>query len=565
MNKFFDVGYFLPFISGYRSTKIKGSSDKKIREFLKTVNDDLRSTIENATPAFFYYKPSVYEQAIKEFVNDLLNGTDAVNYIQSVESPEGKVYREDSGFLDALKKCLSKYQVPNIVSIDIDIKKKATLQQFSGIIESNFRLVQQKIDTSKNPRFLISAAGKKIRSEFSRLTPCILQNPEQLVVGFSSEEQLIVGSTFSTLRDAINTKLTPAVIKSFERAGIVLSDKDKPQDKSGIKYKRFTVGSIVVFGHTGAKGIDDAGISQPLGIVTPWVQQLMLLAGQKSTEAGSIDIVNSFYRQSGHAEFSIQFTKNVSGDVSTLLQGQMAFIIPMTHPTNKELVGQETVASDTIIKNIFGEAATYRSIRKTLIGNILSRTNLFSLITGLKFSPTILQSLEAGLASTIKTGKFKSSKSKSPKAEQIFDVNNIIKSSINTSVKKVQLPKVSIKSTAKATTFKPTISNLTNLQNLLNANLVAQVKRNMGNGTRRDVLNLQTGRFAESVEVTKLSESRQGMITAFYTYMKNPYATFSAGGRQEYPRSRDPKALISKSIREIAAEQVSNRLRSVLV
>lgn len=129
-----------------------------------------------------------------------------------------------------------------------------------------------------------------------------------------------------------------------------------------------------------------------------------------------------------------------------------------------------------------------------------------------------------------------------------------LKSQINNELKKVNRIKVSTKTT-----------NLTNLQNLLNARLVDQVKQNMGNGTRNDVLNLQTGRFAESVEVTRLSESRQGMITAFYTYMKNPYATFSAGGRQEYPTSRDPKTLISRSIREIAAEQVSNRLRSVLV
>ena len=71
--------------------------------------------------------------------------------------------------------------------------------------------------------------------------------------------------------------------------------------------------------------------------------------------------------------------------------------------------------------------------------------------------------------------------------------------------------------------------------------------------------------FAKSVKLERLSESRQGMITAFYSYMKNPYATFSDGGKQQFPRSRDPKLLISRSIREIAAEQVSNRLRAVSI
>ena len=103
------------------------------------------------------------------------------------------------------------------------------------------------------------------------------------------------------------------------------------------------------------------------------------------------------------------------------------------------------------------------------------------------------------------------------------------------------------------------------LQRLLDASLIQRVKDNMGTGSRRDILNLRTGRFAESVKVERLSQSREGMITAFYSYMKNPYATFSQGGRQEFPASRDPKLLIAKSIREIGATMVGNRMRAVLV
>ena len=103
------------------------------------------------------------------------------------------------------------------------------------------------------------------------------------------------------------------------------------------------------------------------------------------------------------------------------------------------------------------------------------------------------------------------------------------------------------------------------MQSLLDAALVQQVKQNMGGGSRRDILNLRSGRLAESVKVERLSESRAGMITAFYSYMKNPYATFSDGGRQQIPRTRDPKLLISKSIREIAQQQAANRLRAVAI
>jgi len=107
--------------------------------------------------------------------------------------------------------------------------------------------------------------------------------------------------------------------------------------------------------------------------------------------------------------------------------------------------------------------------------------------------------------------------------------------------------------------------DLTSLTMFINQHLQDVVAANMGDGTRSDVLNYRTGRFAASVKVEQLSQSRAGMITAFYTYMKNPYATFSTGGQQEFPQSRDPKLLISSSIRQIAAEKVANRLRAVVV
>ena len=107
--------------------------------------------------------------------------------------------------------------------------------------------------------------------------------------------------------------------------------------------------------------------------------------------------------------------------------------------------------------------------------------------------------------------------------------------------------------------------SLISLQGLLNAKLQESIKQNMGTGSRRDVLNYRSGRFAQSAQVEKLTVSREGMITAFYTYMKYPYATFSEGGRQQYPRSRDPKLLIARSIREIAGKAVANRLRAVVI
>jgi hypothetical protein len=87
----------------------------------------------------------------------------------------------------------------------------------------------------------------------------------------------------------------------------------------------------------------------------------------------------------------------------------------------------------------------------------------------------------------------------------------------------------------------------------------------MGTGASKDVLNYRTGRLANSAKVELVSQNRAGAITAFYSYMRFPYGTFSEGGAQEIPSSRDPTKLIDKSIRQIAAERAGTQLRTVLV
>lgn len=187
---------------------------------------------------------------------------------------------------------------------------------------------------------------------------------------------------------------------------------------------------------------------------------------------------------------------------------------------------------------------------------------VYQLLATVNYSKNIIEEIEAGFASIFtKVKNDKKSVKKNLPTNKVKPKPAKIKASSG-AVTGVQ------KKSAKPTLKGPIVTanaSLASLQSLLNATLIQKVKENMGSGSRKDILNLQSGRFAESVKVERLSESRQGMITAFYSYMKNPYATFSAGGKQGFPTSRDPKALISKSIREIAVTQVSNRLRSVNV
>lgn len=107
--------------------------------------------------------------------------------------------------------------------------------------------------------------------------------------------------------------------------------------------------------------------------------------------------------------------------------------------------------------------------------------------------------------------------------------------------------------------------SLASLQQLINSSLQDVISANMGNGGSKSILNYRTGRFAASAKVERLSQSKDGMISAFYSYMKAPYQTFEPGYAQGSPKTRDPKLLIAKSIRDIAATKISNRMRAVLI
>lgn len=229
--------------------------------------------------------------------------------------------------------------------------------------------------------------------------------------------------------------------------------------------------------------------------------------------------------------------------------------------------------------------ATISSIRKLFSPGVLSEKGMVSTIDKLvkavsdpKFkedllelrsSPNIIELMAEQYASILTGKTVKDISYTVPKVK--ISTAKVAKANLSQLKQEIAKEKAKVKQLkAKLSKKVPTLktlveTSLTSLQVLLNTKLVQQVKQNMGTGSAKQVLNLRSGRFAESVKIERLSESRAGMITAFYTYMKNPYATFSDGGQQQNPRSRDPKLLISKSIREIAQTQVANRLRAVAI
>jgi hypothetical protein len=176
----------------------------------------------------------------------------------------------------------------------------------------------------------------------------------------------------------------------------------------------------------------------------------------------------------------------------------------------------------------------------------------------------IVSSMEGKPASTNKP--YSIPKTKIGTLKSTIDSSNVSKN-IKKQVANVNKAVATVKSipTKAIRTTNGQFYSLANLQMLLNAQLQDVISANMGNGNAKNILNYRTGRFAASVRVERLTQSREGMITAFYQYQKNPYQTFEPGFAQGSPKTRDPKLLISKSIREIAATKVENRLRAVLI
>ena len=85
----------------------------------------------------------------------------------------------------------------------------------------------------------------------------------------------------------------------------------------------------------------------------------------------------------------------------------------------------------------------------------------------------------------------------------------------------------------------------------LNRDLPDVVRKNM----KEPGLVNRTGKFAESVKATEITQTPQGFPSIGYTYQRDPYGVFEEGSGSKWANgNRDPRTLIDRSIREIATQ-----------
>ena len=92
---------------------------------------------------------------------------------------------------------------------------------------------------------------------------------------------------------------------------------------------------------------------------------------------------------------------------------------------------------------------------------------------------------------------------------------------------------------------------------MINKKLPRIIRKNM----RAPALENRSGAFASSVKVQDVNTTPQGHPSFGYIYEKNPYQIFEvgAGVAPWATPQRDPRKLIDRSIREVAAELAIGR------
>lgn len=351
----------------------------------------------------------------------------------------------------------------------------------------------------------------------------------------------LVHNSFKNLREIVNRAIKTEIDAELTKNNIT---------NSKLRDRNYLTTKIINWGHTQTND----------SILTGKLLAEMISA-RKILPAGNNDlygiIVKDFLQETGQENTVIKLhhgdlTKGDPNVLNLVIQSSIyQKVLVQNRRENQEDLGQ--LEKKWSLLGALGR----NNLLKTL--GVATVAELASKLLKVRSSPSALDNIQEMIVSRLTGKKQKSTKKTVP----IINTKTSIKKN-KKSIKLVTNNK-SVSTKLRQDTKPFTVVDLNSLMVLINSNLAKTIQENMGDGSRRDVLNYRTGRFAESVEVKRLSESRNGMITAFYSYMKNPYATFSTGGRQEFPRSRDPKLLIAKSIREIAAENVINRMRSVLV
>jgi hypothetical protein len=416
-------------------------------------------------------------------------------------------------------------------SLKVNNQKNYTEAEFSQIHNTLLSVVREKAQRK------YKSIEDIPRGYFQGSTPYIVY------VDGGPDVQLLIAKSFGGIRTFVTDKISkdPKLVDSIfglrTEETPILNKKGIPS--GDVKVKKITK---IELGHIATES-EIGALTSPLAYKLAGLIDYGALSNPAVEELAK-DALNKVFEIQADVDYSFKNMAPSAIKSTESLLGEFFVVVTLhTRDLNQQFSEKE--------KTIFNELRQ----KIALLANKELRTKY--LIQNISGSNTLAQDIEQALVQLIKTGKVNLNKhiprSKSTPRKQV-NKNKPVTSSgkITTSSNipnKVKTPSVS----------------LIDLQLIINLQLQDVISANMGDGSSKNILNYRTGRFAASAKVERLTQSREGTITAFYNYMRNPYGTFSQGGRQQNPRSRDPKLLIANSIRQIAETVVTNRMRAVLV
>lgn len=520
--------------------KSKEKAAKDIVTFVEDIDTKLRLAYDKYIPnvhvidAEFF--TNILAKRLAEAGKNVLDANSDTGISARFADPKSTEYK---GLLKVVKSRLSLYH-NKLLSTQ---RVKNPIEALNNLSSKLFARTR-KIDNVISARILGVEFSKSINAIFGERAVLAAVDPR---LGSSDTTFVFFSSSFN----AIGTPIKNNVYKPVE---------DYIKDTLGTDVvSGFGLGTLVNAGH--ASLVNDLGSF----VNTPAFAQVLygVGSGRSSRLSSPQQAAEIFKTESKLLENSITVDK-------TFLSSQagygvlLSLGVTFTNIEDAELNQQRGRVSEASTVRSFNitKAPVLTSAAKTRVVNTILRLVL-------RNNPalgTSSRSIVDFLAEAY-TGVLSGKKVFGEKTVKTVKSSKVVKNTVSAKGKKTNFPtpavkvnKVKLESPRKEVEY-----SLISLQNLINSQLQSVVSANMGDGNSKNLLNYRTGRLASSAKVERMSESRAGMITAFYSYMKNPYATFSDGGEQSSPKSRDPKLLISKSIREIAAQQAINRMRAVAI
>lgn len=505
--------------------KLVKEDHSNIQDYLSKQNSDFRDYIDANTPFVLWLEIGLIRERIlaksKPYIQEL-----ALAVSQTRDVSDILIKLLDKAYVATINDYANNSRYVRIDQDELD----ALLSTLSN---ADLGSIKKTITNNFNRTMIVTNVTKKNKSVM-----LILPKFTTLNFGAVFKKQLaLVVAKSKDLQDS-----TPVAAVGGMFGGLVNSEAsaDSSEKSRMLAFVNENFAKLQNIGHVEVDVISDSEKKVMRGQNSPrLIQALVTLPNDiKSFERLQL----KFSKETGQAATRVKVRKKFTGS-------KLVFELLIEHGL---AVGVPETQEDNLYKAKLERAFSVgRGLTKTIRDNP-------ELLSELETSKSAIKYLEESLLNTLLKKPIKNYNSSTTISQKTTVTKVKVKTQLSKTSKGGVPPSLSGK-----TLLSRAITSLINLQSLINSQLQDVISANMGNGNSRNILNYRTGRLAGSAKVERMSESRAGMITAFYSYMKNPYATFSQGGRQSSPVSRDPKLLISKSIREIAATKVGNRLRAV--